>query len=499
MDHPGALRHAADAESVAVRDRRLRLRVGREDRLGRVVAAVGRELRPPRRGRAGSRSSGSGAPITPVESTITCSGARPSSSAAVSAVARASASPCAPVAAFATPELITIACGSATARCRFETTTGAASTRFCVHIAAPVAGAVERTTARSSFSFRIAACTPAATKPCSGGDAHTSTPVRRRPAVGSRPSARFAFCTAWPAAPLPRLSSAQITIAVPVAPSVKTPSSAVSVALHARELGRDALGEHPHRPALSAYAASSSPRTSALGLHVTGREQAATHGQQVRDEADGEAELLRDLGRVAVGADRVRREVLEHDARVRRRRQRPAGAGDAGLRVDHRAVDDAGERPEREQRGGRVAAGVRDQPALRRVELRQAVAPGAGSRVVPGLRQRRVGQPVGAREVDDDRVGRRLEGGRVGVREAEEEHVGAARRGLGIADERWQRSRSAAGRARAAGWPASVSEPSASSSSVGVREHPVERLLPDVAGRADDRCGRHPAAKYTAG
>ena len=43
VDHPGALRHAADGEAVAVRDRRLRLRVGGEDRLGRVVAAVGGE------------------------------------------------------------------------------------------------------------------------------------------------------------------------------------------------------------------------------------------------------------------------------------------------------------------------------------------------------------------------------------------------------------------------------------------------------------------------
>src|ERR1700730_4585613 len=46
-----------------------------------------------------------------------------------------------------------------------------------------------------------------------GGDAHTSTPDSRSPSVGSSPSARLAFWTAWPAAPLPRLSSAQTTIA----------------------------------------------------------------------------------------------------------------------------------------------------------------------------------------------------------------------------------------------------------------------------------------------
>src|SRR4051812_39060408 len=48
------------------------------------------------------------------------------------------------------------------------------------------------------------------------GNAHTSTPANRRPAVSSQPSAMFAFCTAFPAAPLPRLSIAHATIVRPV-------------------------------------------------------------------------------------------------------------------------------------------------------------------------------------------------------------------------------------------------------------------------------------------
>src|SRR5207244_2789650 len=44
-------------------------------------------------------------------------------------------------------------------------------------------------------------------------DAHTNTPAWRRPAVSSQPNARLAFWIAWPAAPLPRLSSAPITTA----------------------------------------------------------------------------------------------------------------------------------------------------------------------------------------------------------------------------------------------------------------------------------------------
>src|SRR5204862_4121747 len=48
------------------------------------------------------------------------------------------------------------------------------------------------------------------------GDAHTSTPARRRPAASSKPRTTLAFCTALPAAPLPRLSIAQTTTARPV-------------------------------------------------------------------------------------------------------------------------------------------------------------------------------------------------------------------------------------------------------------------------------------------
>jgi len=87
-------------------------------------------------------------------------------------------------------------------------------------------------------------------------------------------------------------------------------------ALDARELGRDTLGEHPHdrarRGCLREQRADSGVR-----LHVTGGEQPAAHGEQVRHEADREAELLRDLRCVPVGADGVRREVLEHGARMR--------------------------------------------------------------------------------------------------------------------------------------------------------------------------------------
>ncbi len=117
-----------------------------------------------------TRSSGIRTPITPVERTSTSSGESASSFAAPSAIASASASPSAPVAAFAEPELITTACGSASSRCRLETTTGAACTRFAVHMAAPTEREIERTSARSGLPDGFSRA------PARGGDRHGSAP-----------------------------------------------------------------------------------------------------------------------------------------------------------------------------------------------------------------------------------------------------------------------------------------------------------------------------------
>src|SRR5439155_7557442 len=48
---------------------------------------------------------------------------------------------------------------------------------------------------------------------------HGATPCAVRPAVSGRPSIRLAHCTACPAAPLPRLSIAAITMIRPLSPS----------------------------------------------------------------------------------------------------------------------------------------------------------------------------------------------------------------------------------------------------------------------------------------
>ena len=93
-----------------------------------------------------------------------------------------------------------------------------------------------------------------------------------------------------------------------------------------------------------------------------------------------------------------------------------------------------------------------------------------------------------AGEVDDDRVGGRLERSRGVVFEAEEEDVGAARRGLVIRDERGQRPvqpgverRGALARERV-GAERQHRQPR-------MREHPVQGLLAGITGTAEDRNG----------
>ena len=180
------------------------------------------------------------------------------------------------------------------------------------------------------------------------------------------------------------------------------------------------------------------------GPDVARRDQAAPDGEQMRDEADREAERLLDLGRVLVRADLVGRDVLEHRGRVRRGLQGPPSTRDPRLGVDDHSgrVDRAGERRERQQHGGGVAAGIRDQRAVRRKELRDRVVPVAerrGVRVlesVPRRVERGLCQPVRAREIDDSGLGRSRERGSPLVVEAPEDELCAGAGSVRIRNER---------------------------------------------------------------
>src|SRR5262249_51069880 len=114
-------------------------------------------------------------------------------------------------------------------------------------------------------------------------------------------------------------------------------------------------------------------------------------------------------------------------------------------------------------------------------DLREAVAPGPRREAVPALRERLVGEPVHAPEVDHDRVvAGRLERCGLLVAEAEEDHVRSARGRLDVRREhrnapveRWmERVRGPSGeRVRA----------ERDQLELGMAQEPVERLLPRVA------------------
>ena len=109
-----------------------------------------------------------------------------------------------------------------------------------------------------------------------------------------------------------------MTIAPPVSRSSKTPISAPSVCWTRASSGHDPLGEHVDDVAVGVVRLEQLAQVGAARADEARRQQSAPHGQEVRDESDGEPESRGDLGRVLVLADAIRSDVLEH----RRRRAR---------------------------------------------------------------------------------------------------------------------------------------------------------------------------------
>ena len=201
----------------------------------------------------------------------------------------------------------------------------------------------------------------------------------------------------------------------------------------------------------------------------------------MRDEGHREAEELRDLGRVLVRADLVRRDVLEHGGGVRALLQGAARAGDAGLRRRprrspgrrrRRAARARGARRSRSSRGsrsaGRWAARARGARSTSSAWKRMRTTP-RGRRPTPGVdapQAARASRCRGSRR----RAPRRPRAPRRSGR------TQAARRG---------RFARAAGRAppRLAGERVGAERDELEP---GMREHAVERLLACEARRPED-------------
>ena len=436
---------------------------------------------------------GNGTPITPVERTSTCSAWRSSSLPASAAVASASS-----FAALARRRVGDAGVDDDRLRLGERHVLAVhGQARGLYAVPAPHGGADGRGRRARDREVELRVSDPrvdaGGDEALRSGDAHTGTPARRRPCslVETERKVRV----------LDGLAGSALAEVVECADDDRRAGGAILEhadlgrvrALHARQLRRGAVGKHAHDRARRVRGLEQ-PAHVLVGAQVTRRQEAAPHGQEVGDEADGKAELLRYLGRVAVRADGVGRDVLEHEAGMGARLQRPARSRDARLGVDDdtRLIDGSGERSERQQRGGRVAARVRDQVPDGWRELREPVAPRTGGDAVPLGRKGRVDESVRAGEVDHDRVGRRIDGGRLRVVEAEKEQLCADCERLLVRDERRQRAvQTHVERRRASAGEGVRAE--RDDLEPGVREHTIEGLLSRVAAAPGDGGGDHNA------
>ena len=229
--------------------------------------------------------------------------------------------------------------------------------------------------------------------------------------------------------------------------SVTAAAGFVASGVHAGELGNDTVGKDVYDVTLGVVVREELAEVCASRAHDAGGDEPAPDREQMRDERHREAEVRGDLRRVLVHTDAVRRDVLEDGACVRRRAQRSTGTRHPGLRVDDDAgrLDLGGDRRESEQHCSRVAAGIGDEPPRRSAQLREAVRPGreltrSGMlEAVPLGVHVGIGEPVRAREIDDDSVYGRHQHCRPLVLEAAEDELRSGRERLLVGDERGQR------------------------------------------------------------
>ena len=248
-----------------------------------------------------------------------------------------------------------------------------------------------------------------------------------RPAVSGRPWTRLNAWTAWPAAPLTRLSSTPMARIRPVRSSSRTWTRTWLLPVTCLVAG--GVGDDRHERLVGVGVG---VQLVELGLadrpgraDVAGRQDAAGHRDEVGQEVDRDdprvgagsrpsrggdrGQLLLDLGDVAMTAEAVRLDALVDLAEMEVRLRLATGARDAALGVDDEVADEPGpgQRRERQERRRRVAARraddrdrrVDERRELGAVELGQAVdglleevrAAGARSRTSAGSRPGRAG------------------------------------------------------------------------------------------------------------
>ena len=245
------------------------------------------------------------------------------------------------------------------------------------------AGRVRHASARSrgpcGHVRRIPASTPEATKPFA---AVTLIPTPRCEAAGRRVSAAARGRGSRSASPgrrrpcrgCPRRRS---TIVRPLGGSAKTPSSTPSVCTTRAISGHDALRQHPHDRRSPAYAASSSAARRPPIRRARNRSRAGRGGSAAgAGRSAGAKPSIMLASRARAGARPIEYGLkFSSTAPAMRRLARASGRRrtcPTSRRRRPSPVDDVAQRREREQRRGRVAAGVRDQPARRRLQLGQA-------------------------------------------------------------------------------------------------------------------------------
>ena len=219
------------------------------------------------------------------------------------------------------------------------------------------------------------AARPAATNP-GGGDAHGYTPASGSPVLSGRPSARLAHWTAWPAAPLTRLSMAASTTH-PAGAGVD-PDRQVRGVRSAGRLGRRRGVGHDDEGLVvvavvqELHGVLRGEPAGVGGSGVTGGQDAPHHGGQVGREQD----------RACRGPAPSRR---CGGGRAARRRRSPRRPRRSGVVLGARPAPDAPLAASTTRAGPRrpAASGRRPRPAGRAPAAPPSGATGGGDPVAP--------------------------------------------------------------------------------------------------------------------